>query len=234
MKRAGFVALCLALTALFVGLGIWQVERRAWKLDLIEKVEGRVHAAPSPLPAREQWNGDLAYRRVRVTGTFLHDRETLVQALTALGGGWWVVTPLRTAAGTILVNRGYVPDDKRDPATRLAAQPVGEVSVTGLIRTTEPGGGFLRSNDPAGNRWFSRDVAAIAKAKRLGAVIPFFIDADATPNPGGYPVGGLTVIAFNNNHLGYALTWFSLAVLCVGGVVMVIRSGRRGGSSNAE
>ncbi len=232
MKRAAFVALCLAFAALFVGLGIWQVERRAWKLDLIEKVETRVHAAPSPLPPREQWNGDLAYRRVQVRGTFLHDRETLVQALTALGGGWWVVTPLRTAAGTVLVNRGYVPDDKRDPATRRAALPAGEVSVTGLIRTSEPGGGFLRSNDPAGNRWFSRDVAAIAQAKRLGAVIPFFIDADATSNPGGYPVGGLTVIAFNNNHLGYALTWLSLAILCIAGAVMVVRSGRRASSNS--
>lgn len=227
MKRAAFVALCLALTALFVGLGIWQIERRAWKLDLIEKVEARVHAAPSPLPAWGRWNGDLAYRRVRVTGTFLHDRETLVQALTALGGGWWVVTPLRTAAGTILINRGYVPDDKRNPATREAALTAGEVTITGLIRTTEPGGGFLRSNDPTSNRWFSRDVAAIAAARRLGPVIPFFIDADATPNPGGYPVGGLTVIAFNNNHLGYALTWFSLAILSIAGAVMVVRSSRR-------
>ena len=227
MKRAAFVALCLALTALFVGLGIWQVERRAWKLDLIDKVEARVHAAPSPLPAPEQWNGDFAYRRVRVTGTFLHDRETLVQALTALGGGWWVLTPLRTAAGTVLINRGYVPDDKRDPATRRAALTAGEVTITGLIRTTELGGGFLRNNDPTSDRWFSRDVAAIAAARQLGAVAPFFVDADATPNPGGYPVGGLTVIAFNNNHLGYALTWFSLAILSIAGAVMVVRSSRR-------
>jgi len=230
VRRALFAGLCLMLAALFAGLGIWQVERRAWKLDLIDKVETRVHGAPSSLPPRAQWHGDLAYRHVQVRGTFLHDRETLVQALTALGGGWWVVTPLRltgTAGPTILVNRGYVPDDRRNPATRRAALPAGEVNVTGLIRTTEPGGGFLRSNDPAADRWFSRDVAAIARAKKLGPVVPFFIDADDTPNPGGFPVGGLTVIAFNNNHLMYAVTWFSLVVLSIAGAIMVLRSGKR-------
>ncbi len=232
LKRAVFAGLCLALAALFTGLGIWQVERRAWKLALIDKVESRVHAAPNALPPRAEWNGDLAYRRVKVTGTFRHDHETLVQALTERGGGWWVMTPLVTRSGAILVNRGYVPDDKRAPATRPAALPIGEVTVTGLIRTTEPGGGFLRSNDPAKERWFSRDVAAIARAKKLGPVLPFFIDADAAPNPGGYPVGGLTVIAFRNNHAGYALTWFSLAILSLVGVVMILRS-RKGPSPRA-
>ncbi|RSV17769.1 SURF1 family protein [Sphingomonas sp. ABOLG] len=227
MRRVAFAGLCLALAILFAGLGIWQVERRAWKLDLIAKVEGRVHAAPSTLPPRDEWQGDNAYRRVRVTGTFLHDRETLVQALTALGGGWWVLTPLQTQDGIILVNRGYVPDDRRDRATRQAALPTGPVTVTGLMRDPEPGGGFLRSNDPAADRWFSRDVAAIARARQLGATAPFFIDADDTPNTGGYPVGGLTVISFRNNHLSYAVTWFALALLSVAGAVMVLRSGRR-------
>jgi surfeit locus 1 family protein len=234
VRRALFAGLCLALAALFAGLGGWQVERRAWKLDLINKIETRAHAAPSALPAPDRWQQDLAYRRVQVRGTFLHNRETLVQALTERGGGWWIVTPLHLTAslpgesrGIILVNRGYVPDDRRAPATRRAALPAGEVTVTGLIRTTEPGGGFLRSNDPAAGRWFSRDVAAIARAKKLGATVPFFIDADATPNPGGYPVGGLTVIAFRNSHLEYAVTWFALALLSVAGAVMVIRSGKR-------
>ena len=94
-------------------------------------------------------------------------------------------------------------------------------------RATEPEGGFLRANDPAAGRWYSRDVAAIAKARRLGAVAPFFIDADAAPNPGGYPVGGLTVVAFRNNHLIYALTWFALAMLCAAAAVLVLRQPRR-------
>lgn len=229
MRRYAFVGVCLTLATLFTALGIWQVQRRAWKLDLIARVEAQVDAAPSPLPAPADWNGDLEYRRVRANGRFLHDRETLVQAVTIHGPGWWVLTPLARGDGQllILVNRGFVPDDRRDRATRRASLPDGPVTITGLIRNSEPGGAFLRSNDPAANRWFSRDVAAIAKARDLGAVTPFFIDADGTPNPGGYPIGGLTVLAFRNNHLMYAITWFGLALLSLGGAAMVLRAGRR-------
>jgi surfeit locus 1 family protein len=124
--------------------------------------------------------------------------------------------------GFVLVNRGFVPQERRDPRMRIS--PEGVVTITGLIRTTEPGGGFLRSNDPAAERWYSRDVAAIARARRLPHPAPFFIDADASPNPGGYPVGGLTVVAFRNNHLMYAITWFGLAALAALGAVLVMRA----------
>lgn len=197
---------------------MWQVERLAWKRDLIARVEARLRATPSPLPPPSGWSAvdeRDAYRRIRVIGRFDHSAETLVQALTERGAGFWVITPLHTARGIVLVNRGFVPDDRRVPASRIGGQVAGTVSVTGLLRVTEPGGAFLRSNDPAADRWYSRDVVAIARTRRLGAVAPFFIDADATPNSGGYPVGGLTVVRFANNHLIYALTWFGLAVLCL-------------------
>ena len=135
------------------------------------------------------------------------------------------LTPLQSPAFTVLVNRGFVPQDRRSPATRPEGQVAGEVTVTGLLRLSEPGGGYLRSNDPAGNRWYSRDVAAIAAAGKLGATAPFFIDADATPNPGGLPVGGLTVVRFRNSHLSYALTWFALA----GGLALAVAIARRRG-----
>ena len=181
MRRVAFAGLCLALAILFAGLGIWQVERRAWKLDLIAKVEGRVHAAPSTLPPRDEWQGDNAYRRVRVTGTFLHDRETLVQALTALGGGWWVLTPLQTQDGIILVNRGYVPDDRRDRATRQAALPTGPVTVTGLMRAPQEQGWFVPEDrpgrdNPAQGDWFTRDPVRIGASLGLERVAPFLID----------------------------------------------------------
>lgn len=227
MKRRLLAGLCLLLTAGFVALGIWQVERRAWKLDLIARVEARVNAPPRPLPPPAEWGGDLAYTRVRLSGTFLHDRETAVQAVTERGPGWWILTPLRTDRGTVLVNRGFVPPERRDPTTRPASLTPGPVTVTGLLRDSEPGGGFLRANDPAAGRWYSRDVAAIARARRLGATAPFFVDADSTPNPGGLPAGGLTVIAFRNSHLVYALTWFALAGLSAFGVVVTLRSGRQ-------
>jgi surfeit locus 1 family protein len=223
MKRRLLLGLCVLLAFAFAALGVWQVERRAWKLDLIARVTARSTAAPAPLPPRAAWREDQSYRRVRVTGTLLNDRETLVQAVTDYGPGWWVMTPLRTDTTTLLVNRGFVPNERRDPKTRQAARSNDPVTITGLLRTTEPGGGFLRSNDPAANRWYSRDVAAIARARGLRDTAPFFLDADATPNPGGYPVGGLTVIAFRNNHLVYALTWFALAALSVAGAVMAWR-----------
>jgi surfeit locus 1 family protein len=147
-----------------------------------------------------------------------------VQALTERGAGYWLLTPLRTVTGwTVLVNRGFVPPDRVDPARRRDAQAGGTVTVTGLLRITEPGGGFLRTNDPATDHWFSRDVAAIARARGLSEPAPYFIDADSAANPGGYPVGGLTVIAFPNNHLVYALTWFSLAGVSLFGLIRVLR-----------
>jgi len=199
--------------ALFLGLGVWQLERLAWKLDLIDRVDARLAAAPVAAPGPGAWGGlgaGSAYTRVTATGHFLADRETPVLAVTIHGSGYWILAPFVTPEFTVLVNRGFVPPDRRDPATREA--PAGETTVTGLLRVTEPGGGFLRANDPAAARWYSRDVAAIAAAQHLdGPVAPYFIDADATPNPGGWPIGGLTVVSFRNAHLSYALTWFALA-----------------------
>jgi surfeit locus 1 family protein len=210
-----------------VALGSWQVERRAWKLDLITRVDARIHAPPAPLPPRAGWPRVNAaadeYRRVQATGTFLYGQEALTQATTSLGAGFWVMTPLRMREGTLLVNRGFVPADRRDRASRAAAELPGEVTVTGLLRMTEPKGGFLRSNDPAADRWHSRDVEAIAAARGLTDVAPFFLDADATPNPGGLPVGGLTMVSFPNSHLVYALTWYALALMLAGATAYLAR-----------
>ena len=213
-------------------LGAWQLQRRGWKLDLIARVSQRLHTAPVPAPGPAAWPridaAHDAYRRVWARGVFLNDRETLVQAVTERGGGFWVMTPLRTDAGfTVLVDRGFVDPDHAAPAVRRDGEIAGETRIDGLLRVTEPHGGFLRRNDPAHGRWYSRDVAVIAAARGLTAVAPYFIDADAHANPGGWPVGGLTVIAFPNSHLVYALTWFALAALLAGGAGWRVREARR-------
>ncbi len=205
-------------------LGAWQLERRVWKLDLIERVERRTHAAAMAAPGPAQWPQMVRardeYRHLQLTGRFLNDRETLVRAVTELGGGYWVLTPFRTDAGfTVLINRGFVPPERRDPRTRAAGEIGGPTIVRGLLRVSEPGGAFLRANAPADNRWYSRDVAAIAAARHLSNVAPYFVDADAEPNEGGLPVGGLTVLSFPNNHLVYALTWFALALMLAGATI---------------
>jgi surfeit locus 1 family protein len=220
LTLAILTAIGVALIAVFLSLGVWQLQRRVWKLHLIATVEARLKAPPISAPSVA--SAADAYTPVTAEGRFRNDGETYVQAVTERGPGFWVLTPLITPRFTVLVNRGFVPAEKRADHNR----PAGLVRVTGLIRVTEPGGAFLRSNDPVADRWYSRDVPAIAGAKRLGPVAPYFIDADATPNPGGYPVGGLTVVAFRNSHLSYALTWFALAILTLVGMVILWRRGR--------
>jgi surfeit locus 1 family protein len=229
-SRATLVALSLGFALLFAGfvaLGVWQVARLQWKLALIDQVQQRLAAPPVAAPGPPAWptlGPSDAYRRVRVAGVFDHDRETCTQAVTELGAGCWIITPLRTREGWwLLVNRGFVPPERRAAATRAAGQLAGPVVVEGLLRISEPRGGFLRRNDPAGNRWHSRDVAAIAAARGLPAaeIAPYFIDAANTVEGG--PVGGLTVVRFHNSHLAYALTWFALASLTVYAALRVMR-----------
>lgn len=233
MNRAARVALIVAaaLASLgFLALAIWQVQRLSWKEDLIARVERQVHAEPVAPPPPAAWLGlskDDEYRRLRLRGRFeLH--EVLVQATTELGGGHWVLAPLRLDDGSaILVNRGFVPPEQRAPEQHAA--PAGAVELVGLLRLTEPGGGPLRRNDPAAGRWYSRDVAGIAAQLGLsGTVAPFFVDEAADPaQPRRWPRPGLTVLHFNNNHAVYAATWLALAAMAAAAVGYLVREERR-------
>jgi len=225
------LALCAAVAFTgFAALGTWQLYRLQWKLALIERVNQRVHAAPVPAPGPDRWPQITAesdeYRHVRVTGSFLYDRSTKVQASTELGGGYWLLTPLRDADGNVvLINRGFVRADATVPSPEGAPRVS---TVTGLLRISEPDGGFLRDNNPSADRWYSRDIRAIAAARALPHAAPYFVDADAGQETGpDAPVGGLTVIAFHNNHLLYALTWYALALMVAGACLLVAREERK-------
>ena len=211
--------------AVLVALGWWQLERRQWKLALIARVDARIHAAPVPAPGPGAWSTpDDAYRHVTVTGRF-DAPDTLVQAVSEFGNGYWVLTPMHERRGfAVLVNRGFVAN-----ADLPIARPEQWGSITGLLRSSEPGGAFLHRNDAAAVRWYSRDVAAIARARGLGTVAPYFIDAEAVAGPAtrDVPVGGLTVVQFANNHLVYAFTWFALAAMVAGGAIYLVRSEAR-------
>lgn len=233
-KRPAFAGLVLLVFlvlfgAVFTALGVWQLHRRTWKLDLMEAVDRRVHAPAVLTPGPKQWpqvsyDHDL-YRHVVVHGRYMNDDETYVHATSELGMGFWVLTPFRSDRGfTVLVNRGFVPYDRRLPSRRKEGMITGETSVTGLLRLSEPKGAFLRDNKPDEDVWYSRDVRAIAQKRKLNVIrtAPYFIDADGGLVQGGWPRGGLTVISFPNNHLVYALTWFALALLCVVGAGTVL------------
>lgn len=230
LKLAGLILLGTALFSVFVALGTWQVYRLYWKLDLIDRVNARVHAEPVALPGRTKWAAVNAeqheYLPVRAHGHYLSNTQTLVHATTHMGSGYWVMTPLRTQRGFIvLVNRGFVSSTGPGMPVAPVPAPSGLVTVAGLLDMSEPNGGFLRPNDPEQNRWYSRDVAAIAASAGLPAdnVAPYFVNADAATNTDQWPVGGLTVIHFRNTHLVYAITWYVLAGLVVVAAVLVTR-----------
>ncbi len=233
------VAIWLTLGSLvfagFFALGVFQVKRLAWKEALLARIDRHVNAAAVPVPKPMQWPSvsreSHEYLRVSVQGRFRNDLALRVRASTVLGPGYWVVTPLRTTQGTwLLVNRGFIPLDFKWPMTSEGAGHADQQSLTGLLRLSEPGGTWLQSNAPASNRWYSRDVLAMANHLGLsGPVAPFFVDATALPQQDTlvWPRPGLTVLYFNNNHLSYALTWFSLAAMTLAAMMYVLLHRRK-------
>ncbi len=225
----------LVLFAGFCSLGVWQIQRRAWKLDLIAKVDQRVRQPAVEAPGLPQWPAvnaaDDEYRHVRAEGTLRYGQETLVQAVTDYGSGYWVLTPLQRGDGElVLVNRGFVLPEWRKRADH--AEPAGPVSVAALLRMDEPKGALFRQNEPAIDLWYTRDLQAIAAKRGLARVAPYFIDAQAgpgagKPDPAVAPVPGLTVVRFPNNHLTYVITWFALAAMTLLGAALFWREERR-------
>jgi surfeit locus 1 family protein len=201
---------------LCLGLGFWQIERLFWKRDLIAQRQAAVSAAAVPAPRDLEEARGMEFRHVTDEGVFLHDKEIFLGA-TSEGGrqGYQVLTPLREPGGrAVFVNRGFIPADLKDPAKRSAGQIAGTVRVQGLLRLPPSGrpSWFLPDNRPDLNYWFWVDLPAMSAAAELDRVAPFYIDADATPNLGGWPKGGVTRLELPNDHLQYAITWFSLAV----------------------
>jgi surfeit locus 1 family protein len=223
--------------AILIGLGIWQLDRKAWKEDLIQMTTSRLSASPGNLPPREDWprlkQASDEFRRVTFSAEFINDKEALVYtAGSALrpdvnGPGYWVFTPARLPGGSIIVvNRGFVPSDRKDAATRPQGALTGSVDIVGVMRWPEARGLFTPADEPNNNLWYLRDHRLMAAEKEWGAVAPFYIDAEAPQAPGGLPSVGKLVLELPNNHLQYALTWFGLA-LGLAGVYVTWLIGRR-------
>ncbi len=214
----GLTIACAILFAILCGLGAWQLERLQWKLALIATVNGHMAAAPVSLDRIQAMTPDDAqYRRVTLKGRFDHAKEAFVFTTDAGAAVYHVLTPFTAEDGKVLmVDRGEVPKEKLDPATRASGNPAGEVQVTGVWRAPDAPGAFTPPPDLAHRIWYARDLASIAGADHLTLSAPVVVEADATPNPGGWPKGGQTVVSFRNQHLSYAVTWFGLAIVLLG------------------
>jgi surfeit locus 1 family protein len=238
------------LFAVLIGLGSWQIQRKAWKEGLIATLNERLATPPSALPAPSAWpsldQASNEYRRVEFTAEFDHGREALVYVAASAfrpdvsGPGYWIFTPARVAGGGIVVvNRGFVPQSQREVGARAAGQEDSPVEIVGLLRWPEKRNWFSPSDDPNGNLWFTRDPLAIAAAKGLagerGPVAPFYVEQEGPVPPGGLPRPGKIVANLRNEHLQYALTWFGLAlVLLVVFGVWAFNSSSEGARRDAQ
>lgn len=219
----GIIILC--------GLGIWQLDRKVWKERLIDTVTARLNAPPGDLPPRDSWSHlDAAadeYKRVAFPAEFIAGQEALVYTAGSAfrpdvsGAGYWVMAPAQLAGGSIVVvNRGFVPLDRKDAVMQSGKSPLGSVDIVGVMRWPERRGLFTPADEPQNNVWYLRDPKLIAAAKHWATIAPFYVEQESPAAPGNFPRAGKLVVALPDNHLQYALTWFGLA-LGLAGVYLV-------------
>jgi surfeit locus 1 family protein len=232
----GATVFAVAGVAILIGLGVWQLDRKAWKENLIATLDTRLARAPQPLPPCDSWpslkQDGSEYTRVSFAAEFPAGQEALVYTAGSSfrpdvqGPGYWVFAPARlVGGGIVLVDRGFVPADRKEPASRAQGALPGSVEVVGVMRWPETRGTFTPADDPNNNLWFLRDTQAIAAAKKWDTTAPFYIEQEAPVPSGGWPKPGRLVVDLPDNHLQYAITWFGLA-LGLAGVYGVWLAGR--------
>lgn len=205
--------------AILLALGVWQLDRLAWKQELLAQLAANMAAEPVDLDRAEAVaasGGSSEFLKVRVQGTFNHDAEMRMIAVHDGGPGWEIVTPLITADGrAVLVNRGVVPDREKDAIDR----PTGPVEVTGYVRRYAGRQGvFAPDNDPQSGVWYWWDVPAMLANARLPAgarAAGLVLQQAPGEEARGFPRPGPPQANLRNNHLSYAITWFSLAAVLV-------------------
>jgi surfeit locus 1 family protein len=222
----GLLIPALLAFVVLIGLGTWQIKRKAWKEALIAALDTQLAAPPTALPPPAAWprldQKNNEYRRVTFAAAFDHAKEALVFAAPSTfrpdvtAPGYWVFTPARLGdGGIVMVNRGFVPDGRQDPKARPQGQITGPIEIGGSLRWPGARHWFTPDDAPAKNLWFTEDPQAIAAAKGIGAVAPFYVEQESPVPPGGLPQPGKLVVTLPDNHLQYALTWYGLALVLV-------------------
>ena len=230
----GFAVFTALMVLVFAGLGIWQLQRRAEKHALIAMLNERLAAAPAPLPPRSQWNaltpGRDEFRRIAFSATYAPLPDAMVYSAGSAvrndvsGPGTWAFLPAQLADGnTIVVNTGFVQNTMQDRAQQdravrrlITGDPV---QLTGYIRFPESAGALTPSESVAKRLWFTRDHLAMARV--LGwveggkAVAPFYVDLETPAPESGIPKPGPLSVHLKDDHLQYAVTWFTLAFAVV-------------------
>jgi surfeit locus 1 family protein len=220
----GLLVPAMLAFAVLIALGTWQLERKTSKEGVIAALTQRLAAPPAPLPAPAAWphldQAGEEYRRVTFGATFDHAKEALVYGAASAfrpdvsGPGYWVFTPARLPDGAfVIVNRGFVPENRRNAAMRAAGQIAGPVAIVGAVRWPEQRTLFSPADDPQKNLWFVRDPLAIAAAKGIEPVAPFYVEQESPLPPGGLPQAGKLAVTLRNAHLQYAITWYGLALV---------------------
>ncbi|CAM3614966.1 SURF1 family protein [Thalassospira profundimaris] len=202
---------------ILLGLGSWQVDRLFWKKDLIEMRQAQAQMPPIAVPTDTILDPDMAFRAAYAEGRYLNDQEKYLMARTRRGNvGFQLITPLEQEDGRIiLVNRGWVPQDYREPETRPQSLIEGPVRVSGVLRLPSEKHWAQPENDAIRNQWFYVDVNHMAEDTGADLASPYYLELDDTPIPGGLPIGGQAKVELPNNHLEYAITWYSLALTLI-------------------
>lgn len=220
-RDLAFLAFSVLSLALLVSLGVWQLQRLQWKESMIARMSQRITSEPrsiAEIEARHAAGEDVEFMRATARGRFVHDSELFVFTTSAGAMGWKVVTPLEMDDGkAVLVDRGFIPYEMKDPATRPGSRQDGAVSVIGAVRPfSSPRAPFAPDNDVDANVWHWWAISAMAEAAGLARASPFILQAEPGPGDTAWPEASrLDPATIPNRHLGYAITWFGLAAMLV-------------------
>ncbi len=215
-RTAFFLIFGLGGAAILISLGVWQIQRLAWKEGVIADIDARIAADPVPLPADPDPVRD-AYLPVTATGTPGDAYLRVLVSQKQIGAGYRIIRALRTDGGSVLLDQGFLPAD----ATIDAMTPDAELTVVGNLRWPQETDSFTPPPDLAENIWFARDVPAMADA--LGTRPILVVQREAPETPGAITPLPVDTAAIPNDHLQYAITWFSLAAIWMAMTVFFLR-----------